>query len=51
MAIRDCNVEPSDDPKLDRNLLAQILAEGDPHHDDCMDWDEFLISIGEDPNN
>lgn len=50
MAIRDCKIEPSDDPELDRSLLAQIFADGVPEHDDCKDWNEFLVSIGEDPD-
>ncbi len=45
------NIQPSDDPEFDRRLLARI-EEGRRLYpdDDVMDWDDFLISIGEDPD-
>lgn len=53
MAIKDCNIEPSDNPALDGALASKIEPEmsATAGSADSMEWDDFLTSIGEDPDS
>jgi hypothetical protein len=41
-----CNIEPSADPELDRNVLEQITKDRRSYGDEVMDWDGAMHMLG-----